>query len=253
MLQELVMAHAKTGCTLACLLIALAGCANDDQSGSAASGGSSAGGGSGGASGSGGTGASSGAGGKGGSSASGGSAGAAGASGGSAGASGAGGASCKSTDNPCQQNDECCGYDAGQSTCIEPPLSSTSLCAAICNKNADCSTGCCHALPIAAKGVCVPPEQSCLFASPGTDPTSLDQLFGIPGSDCAHPGESCAGNDDCCGYSGTPRLSACMDVKGVGLSCAATCKSSMDCKSGCCVPIWGTPDSLCLPYDTYCN
>lgn len=32
----------------------------------------------------------------------------------------------------------------------------------------------------------------------------------------------------------------------------ATC-SVADCKSGCCVPVWGTTDSLCMPYDAYCN
>jgi hypothetical protein len=229
---------AGAGCAIT---LVAAACASDDQSGPGAAGGYG-----GAVQGGGGTVAGGGTGGSGGGAGNdgGGAAGSAGASGGSAGD----GPSCKGTDNPCQDDGECC-----DGVCVEPPLSGAKLCAATCSKNADCSTGCCYALPIAAKGVCVPPEGSCTLGSPGADAESLDLLFGLSGSDCALPGQDCSGNADCCGYAATPPQSACQDVKDVGSRCAAGCKSGADCKSGCCVPIWGTLVALCLPYDTYCR
>jgi len=160
------------------------------------------------------------------------------------------GEGCKGAGEPCTNNGECCGYP-DLSGCASPPQGMT--CAATCDENAGCASGCCYALPVPGKGVCVPAEGSCLSSSRGEDPASLDRVEPVTAPDCTLPGDTCSANGDCCGYGDTPRVSGCFSVKGDGLRCAATCTASGDCASGCCVPIWGTLDSLCLPYDVYCS
>jgi hypothetical protein len=156
---------------------------------------------------------------------------------------------CRGAGEACTGNGECCG-SPDLSGCAPSPQGMT--CAATCDENGGCASGCCYAMSIPGKGVCVPAEGSCLPASPGEDTGSLDRVEAVTGTDCTLPGETCSANGECCGYGDTPRVSGCYSVKSVGMRCAATCAESADCASGCCVPIWGTLDSLCLPYDAYC-
>jgi hypothetical protein len=151
----------------------------------------------------------------------------------------------KQVGESCTQNGQCCGYPA-LAQC------GNGVCSATCNRNSDCPSGCCYALLVPGKGLCVTAQGSCLPATPGTDPTSLDTESGVSGTGCKLPGESCSGNADCCGYTASPRISGCMAVKNLGMLCAAECAAGADCRSGCCVPIWSSIDQLCLPYDTYC-
>ena len=161
------------------------------------------------------------------------------------------GADCKGAGETCAGNGECCGYPA-LGGCASSALDGR-VCAAFCDVRADCATRCCSSIPgVPHRGVCAPAEGTCLPASPGPDPDSVDTVDGVSGTGCTLPGETCVNNGACCGYGDTNRQSACYNIGGAQ-ACAATCSKGTDCLSGCCVPVVGTPDALCLPYDSHCS
>ena len=65
------------------------------------------------------------------------------------------GAQCSETGSGCAVNGDCCGFDNGEASCID--TGSGFVCAALCEFNEDCASGCCAALE-GGGGACAPQD-----------------------------------------------------------------------------------------------
>jgi hypothetical protein len=124
---------------------------------------------------------------------------------------------CVEIGQECSANISCCmGTCGGGGT---PPHYT---CQAPCTQGSDCPTGCCATIQGSGKMGC---------ASRNFCPDT-----------CGGPGVACNTNDDCC-FNYT-----CLSYNG-NKQCFASCKSGIDCKSGCCATIPGTSSLSCWSAD----
>lgn len=107
-------------------------------------------------------------------------------------------------------NDGCCNG----SMCVSDVGSTDGVCAAICNSNNQCVSGCCATLTSGLASVCSPPEYCPIVCSPANE---------LCGNNA--PGNVCCEDTRCV-----------IDTDGVN-RCAAKCTSSEQCVSGCCSPL----------------
>lgn len=128
---------------------------------------------------------------------------------------------CESPGNSCSEATACCPG----STCVMDGASR--FCAADCESNVQCASGCCAALQSGGK-VCAP-RAICESQNPM----------------CGQPGDSCA-QEACCPGS--------LCVGGASPACAAECTDGSQCASGCCARLQSgrmacAPASVCVDQD----
>lgn len=138
-------------------------------------------------------------------------------SGGSGGRSSGGqGGSCRAEGVGC--GDTLQGCCAG-TVCISDQTTGLVLCTPYCETNSECASNCCT--PVQSLG-----RSACAAAQ-------------ICNPNCGFQGEACTGSDCCAG-------SVCVDTQATGIACAPLCKNNAECWSGCCTPLDGTTERVCL-------
>jgi hypothetical protein len=112
--------------------------------------------------------------------------------------------------------------------CVSDPRSpSNASCAALCNVDSDCLSGCC--VPLTGGGSACLPAQYCA-------PACLQA-----GTPCGTGGACCS--DSACAYDDPSQTTA---------TCASICTKNTDCLSGCCAPLDATT-SVCSDPAYYCK
>jgi hypothetical protein len=135
-------------------------------------------------------------------------------------ATGGGGGVCLEPGQDCSLAvDACC---AG-STCIADFAHDLIVCAALCEVDSDCASGCCAALGNTEALVCAPADACIGECIPAGADCSLDPLGCCFGSTCV--------------------LSA------YGTDCAAICAADWQCVSGCCAPLSNAQFWVCSPVE----
>ncbi len=132
---------------------------------------------------------------------------------------------CRGVDEECADSpDSCCSGTA----CIHDlSMPMYGKCAAQCTQHSTCASGCCTELENAAFRACAP-EPYCACVDDGFD--------------CSAPGAKCCGDSVCVRSELT-----------VSISCAARCKGNIDCKSACCAPLDGAPETLVCSPPEFCR